>query len=1052
MYSEATGTWGIYGSAMGLTWVGAWGAPGLKPVSGDFDGDGVSDLAVRSGAGSLWHVYSLAKTGVVAWAQACGAPGYAAAAADFDGDLKDDPLTYDAAAGIWTINLSRSGYIMAASHGLVTSSARTAFGTDAAETNPAGRCLALTYASDSVSFSQSGLAAFVGDFNGDNIDELGAYQPQTGKWYIRESQHGTAADMELGGPGTEPVVGDYDGDRIADLAVFERSSGLWVILMSSGNGIAAEWGNATSIPVPADYDGDGKTDPAIYQPETGSWWAFLSGSTNTVEQLWGFTGAQPAQADFDGDGRTDLAVFWPDEARWYICKSSGGTVLGQVFGWNGCEAIPADFDEDGKADLAVYWPAGGQWAIKSSAYGFTRIGTWSQPPGVADPARCRPVSARFAAGSDRRVCVLDEVSGQMLMEPAEPQFESALGRALLPMQDIKNMLSGPASGLRLASGGDSRPKAPAGLIVEAVLEVAESIIEDFEQQERDSKIELMNEKLDGISANLAAVMKQQENLLTQLSITRNQLESAIWQAAMSTAIKQIRNTHNELLKFNPASYRSLSQSARALKVSEYRSDYAKRDIRGSLSDIHTHLVGQGSAIPSSLDLWNTQLVAKVKSGQNLGLCYRSLEQYFTEILSYQIEGLQVYGHHLLYTNGVAGREVFESYVSDTFAPRIAEQTERFLTCVDGLAAASLRMSAEIAATPPPAEPLELLRSMYQSAGFLAASVSTGVAWGLKIHVIGEPENVQAYAAGNQCAYFAASDPAMTLTPFTLDAVRLVGNLRSQRYLSWTWWTDGSLSGYNKFKTETQVAMAESLLADLAAGDYVVCAPWGADSRGRQATATVRYYDSAMNPVSAGAANAQRFGSAVLFVRSQPILREGEKTQISNYMMGYDIYGFSKQIETARGSASIQLKTESIAPTPWYFLNPSAEDKATLILSVCSGDAADAKLLFSLDADIRLNMSSGADLWETMGPPGYGSIGAGWAQLGLSCGQTASWWSEKVFTRLQSRPSLEYTVPAGGRADLTILAFQRSVWPAWRSYHAGVWNQTRLNLNALHIYY
>ncbi|MBU1734282.1 MAG: VCBS repeat-containing protein [Verrucomicrobia bacterium] len=1045
VYSEATGTWRIFASAMGLIWEGVWGAPGMKPVSGDFDGDGVSDNAVRNTANGLWYIYSLAKSTIVAQNVACGIAGHAADAADFDGDMKDDPLTYDTADGIWMINFSRSQY----AGGTATGSA--VHTTDSA-TNLLGRCLALTYAPSTLSFNQAGMTAFVGDFNGDSVDELGAYQPDTGRWYIRESLHGTIADMELGGPGAEPVVGDYDGDGIADLAVFERASALWVIMMSSGNGIAGVLGNATSIPMPADYDGDGLTDPAVYQPETGYWQAFLSGTSTAADLFWGFTGVQPVAADFDGDSRADPAVFWPEEARWYILKSGGGTVLGQVFGWSGCVAIPADYDEDGLADLAVYWPAGGQWIIHSSAYDFTRIGFWNPAPGITDPAHCQAVSARFGAGSDRRVCVLDQVTGQMLTEPSEPQFTTALGEALLPVQDIKDLLIGSVYGLRHTTGsGPSR--VTAGAVVKAVLGIAESIIEDYEQDQRDAKIELMNQKLDTISTNLAEVMEQQKNLLVQLSLTRKQLESAIWQSVMSDAIKKIHNTHKKLLNFNLTSYTTLSKAARAIKVAEFLDYYRDSYILRSLDDIHTHMVGQNFAIPSSLDLWNSQLIDKVKAGQDLALCYRSLEQYFTEMLTYQVEGLQVYGHQVLYTNGVPGQAVFENYVDQTFAPNIAEQTTHFLVCVDALAAASLSLGTEIAAVPPPTELPESVRAMYKAADFLAASVSTGANWGLKVRVIGEPENVQTYVNSNQYACFEAADASMVLQPIAVGGVRLVGNLKNDRYLAWTWWSDGATTGYNKFKTETQVAVAQGSLSGLAAGDYVVCAPWGTNLKGRQMSVTVQYYDAAMNTVQAGTSNAHLFGSAVMFVRSQPVLREGVKQQIDSYMMDSGYYAFSKQLETARGNASIEVKTESINRTPWYFLSPWSADKASLILAVANGDAADTKLTFAVDAHFSLYISS-LDLWDTMGPQGYGSVGTGYARLGLVCG-SSSYWSENrsaiLYKETKESANLEYTVPAGGSANLEILAYQKSLWPCFKQYSAGVWNKTLLKLKTLQVY-
>jgi len=97
-------------------------------------------------------------------------------------------------------------------------------------------------------------------------------------------------------------AGDYDGDSRADIGVFNADTGRWYIRASSTGGWfgggSIQWGAAGNIdiPVPGDYDGDGRFDLAVYNRYGGTWnivrtrdWAWVSGAPIP----WGFYGATP---------------------------------------------------------------------------------------------------------------------------------------------------------------------------------------------------------------------------------------------------------------------------------------------------------------------------------------------------------------------------------------------------------------------------------------------------------------------------------------------------------------------------------------------------------------------------------------------------------------------------------------------------------------------------------------------------------------------------------------------------------------------------------------
>ena len=83
-------------------------------------------------------------------------------------------------------------------------------------------CPATNYTTD-VSF-QWGLAGDVpvpGDYDGDGTTDLAVWRPSTGTWFIRQSSTGyaTSVSFQWGSSGDITVPGDYDGDGKTDLAV-----------------------------------------------------------------------------------------------------------------------------------------------------------------------------------------------------------------------------------------------------------------------------------------------------------------------------------------------------------------------------------------------------------------------------------------------------------------------------------------------------------------------------------------------------------------------------------------------------------------------------------------------------------------------------------------------------------------------------------------------------------------------------------------------------------------------------------------------------------------
>jgi hypothetical protein len=109
------------------------------------------------------------------------------------------------------------------------------------------------------------------------------------------------------------VNGDFDGDGLDDPGAFTPSVGEWRLWLSSNHyraGAALTWGIQGDVPVPADYDGDGRTDLAVFRPSNATWSIVLSnrGEPSQLDVTWGRQDDSAIAFDYDHDGKADLAL------------------------------------------------------------------------------------------------------------------------------------------------------------------------------------------------------------------------------------------------------------------------------------------------------------------------------------------------------------------------------------------------------------------------------------------------------------------------------------------------------------------------------------------------------------------------------------------------------------------------------------------------------------------------------------------------------------------------------------------------------------------------
>jgi uncharacterized repeat protein (TIGR03803 family) len=355
VYHQATGAWSVLQSSSDFTttWSGSWGGAGYTAVPGDYDGDNRNDLAVYYGTTGDWFVL-LSGTHFESTIHAVfGEPQERAVtsvphgpvwtdqlrASDYDGDGISDIAVYETATGAWSIKESSTnftairGIVWGANGDLPVPGDYDFDGlTDVATFNASSGAWSVQLTSGrvlTVTLGSPGDIPFARDYDGDLITDMAVYTPSTGVWRMLLSGTGftVVTSVTWGDAGWTPVPGDYDADGKADLGLYQPSTGAWRILLAASNfttQLAIDWGGPDYAPVPGDYDGDGKYDFAVCIKATGQWYVLKSGFTYTTAfgLPWGEGIDTPLAADYDGDGISDMVAYDSATGEWYVRLSS----------------------------------------------------------------------------------------------------------------------------------------------------------------------------------------------------------------------------------------------------------------------------------------------------------------------------------------------------------------------------------------------------------------------------------------------------------------------------------------------------------------------------------------------------------------------------------------------------------------------------------------------------------------------------------------------------------------------------------------------------------
>jgi len=262
-------------------------------VKNDFDGDGLSDIAIYSGETTLWYLLPSASPYTpIQFGFRDGSP----LTGDFDNDGQIDIATVDRFSAVWGILKSTEGL--------------TTF-----------------------QFGFAGAQPVTGDFDGDGETDVGCYYPGNGGWYFVMSSNGFftttfGADVSWG------VTGDFDGDGLCDFGYTMETQQLAHLMLSTVGATSVPFGTGNARPIVGDFDNDGRDDLGAYDYVNFSVTLYRSTLGATTIAPFGADGCEVVSGDYDGDGKDDVGFYVTDTGDWTILLSAGGTKSVQ-FGFAG---------------------------------------------------------------------------------------------------------------------------------------------------------------------------------------------------------------------------------------------------------------------------------------------------------------------------------------------------------------------------------------------------------------------------------------------------------------------------------------------------------------------------------------------------------------------------------------------------------------------------------------------------------------------------------------------------------------------------------------------
>jgi len=309
----------------------------IKPIVGDFNGDGMSDVGYLDTSNGSWHV-SISDngnfSGSTEWLTGfCNDPNIAPLSGDFNGDGLAD-IGYFDASGLFRIRFSNG----------------TSFGDTTITADPGQDSARSGTFTTSTDIIRQRCYHMIGDYNGDGLTDIGYYNcyrdwwdSTFGQWrdggggeeFVAYSTgNGFTEFVDLLGPqerGRIPITADFNGDGFGDFC--SKDDGNWKLTLSKGDGLVSgppievsDFGNGKD-PAIGDFNQDGLIDIGYFdKTEEKIYYRAFKGDSfdNTTRLYLGSLGATSSDTpitiigDYNGDAILDAGVF--DKTKFGINK------------------------------------------------------------------------------------------------------------------------------------------------------------------------------------------------------------------------------------------------------------------------------------------------------------------------------------------------------------------------------------------------------------------------------------------------------------------------------------------------------------------------------------------------------------------------------------------------------------------------------------------------------------------------------------------------------------------------------------------------------------
>lgn len=271
-------------------------------------------------------------------------------------------------------------------------------------------------------FGTPGSVPIVGDWNGDGVDTVGVYDPQTSNFFLTNGlgTPGSVTAFNFGKPGYIPLAGDWDGDGIDTVGVFNPLTGSFFLRNSNTTGaanISFDYGAPSWTPVVGDWDGDGVDSIGVFEPVTASWFLRNTNSAGAVDVApfsYGGSGWKPVVGDWDGEYTDTIGVWNPQTGEYHLRNSNTP---------GAADVAPFTYGGGGLVPLVGHWTPGQQTTV---------IPTPKQP-GPSIPASS---VGGFAPLSWRQI----DVHGEHTHVSTDQNVTSALAGSVLDISTYESLV------------------------------------------------------------------------------------------------------------------------------------------------------------------------------------------------------------------------------------------------------------------------------------------------------------------------------------------------------------------------------------------------------------------------------------------------------------------------------------------------------------------------------------------------------------------------------------------------------------------------------------